>query len=252
MSPYVYGGVLLVIAVVSARADAADNPAAIKLGGLRQVRATVSRTDDHYLVQVRMLPVSCFDTSTNTRINREKAEQYAYQALARYLSTDKVVRFVVSAAHVEKTDTEGKFYLLILKVPRAGVTRLDAEASSRKPASDNTVHMALDTPLFTRKRDHLHTLERLAVTLADDLRTTERRADKEKKQTEGFPLAVAELEERGEDNFKKLRGAVADDKLLLTIEKDEILADLTRRQERWQQLLRQAVRTHEDKTREKP
>jgi hypothetical protein len=225
----------------------------IDLGGLRRVQAEVQVEGDDYVVRTRMLPVSCFDAATNARLNRDKAELYSLQGLARYLSRAKDTHLDVSGARVTATGRAGKFYTLVLRVPRAGVKVVRAGPGRPvAPPAKAVRRLAFTDSFFTRKRDYLHTLERLAAGLAADLRGAERRAAEAEKGREGFPLAVAELEERGEDNFKKLRAEVSADKLLLTVEKDEVLGDLGRRRARWLKSLGDAVRRHEALESEKP
>jgi hypothetical protein len=233
--------------------SAAEGPATIDLGGLRHVQAVVSLEDGQYTVRVRMLPVTCFDAVTNARVNRDKGEGYAFQALARHLSAEKSVQMEVSGARVAATGRDGKFFTLTLQVPRTGVKLLrEGEAPANAPRSGVVQRVAFDAPFFTRKRDYLHTAEWLAAGLNADLRAAESKAGPDEKRQAAFALAVAELEERGDDLFQKLRSEVEEDKLLLAVEREEVLGDLARRQAAWLEALRKAVARQQPNPREKP
>ena len=57
----------------------------IRLGGVRNVTATVSESDRDYRIAVEMLPVRAFDQATNKALNLSKGRMYAVQALGKHL-----------------------------------------------------------------------------------------------------------------------------------------------------------------------
>ena len=57
----------------------------IKLGGIRNVTATIVKSDETYRITVEMLPVKAFDPATNKQLNLTKAQVYAARALAKHL-----------------------------------------------------------------------------------------------------------------------------------------------------------------------
>jgi hypothetical protein len=223
----------------------ADKPVRLDLGGLRQVQAEIETRGGQYVVKTRMLPVTVFDKTTNARLNRQKAEQYALQALARYLSRARQSQLEVSGARVAATGQAGAFYTLTLTAPTRGVKVVQATTAPGKIAPGKPVRVAFDEPFFTRKRDHLDTLDRLVAGLAADLVAAEEKVGKDGKGADDFLVAVADLEERGDNCLKKLRKEVTGDRLLLTVERDEVLAALKRRAAAWRKELTQAARRHE-------
>jgi hypothetical protein len=210
----------------------------ITLGGPRQVQAAVSIGPEEYAVEVKLLPVRCFDAATNARLNRDLARRYALQALARHLSGKKAAEFTVSGARVASAAGDGKLYTLTLRVPRAGVAPAQAGRPPRPRGEAETV--AFDADLFTRKRDYLQTLDRLAAGWLADLEALQ------KKPTgpgtdEAFALGIAELEEQGLNNLEQLEAEVRRDRLLLFTEKDEIAEGLASTRKKFLEQLKQAV-----------
>jgi hypothetical protein len=247
--PSAFTSLFIVSSLLAGRPVAAT----VELGGLRQVRVKVEQAEGKYLVQARMLPVSAFDAATNARLNRERARQYALTGLARHLAGDSKAQFEIAGAVVVRTAQEGKFFTLALSVPRTGVKVLpaggavDLVADPEKPVRVDP----FASPFFTRKSDHLHTLALLAAGLKADLRSAERKVEKDGKQAPAFLLAIAELEERGDDCFGKALAEVKGDRLLLKLEREEVLSALEERCKRWRQALIAAAKRYEKPFEEK-
>jgi hypothetical protein len=237
MSPLAAYPPLVLLAV------AAGEAATVDLGGPRQARAVVTAGPEEYEVKVTLLPVRCFDKATNDRVSRDLARQYALQALARHLAGRKAAELTVSGARVTAAGGEGKSYALTLTVPRAGVqVRGDPPA----PPRGGAVAVAFDAELFTRKRDYLQTLDRLAAHLAADLEALQEKTAGPGKD-EAFALGIAELEEQGLKNLERLAAEVGADRLLLFTEQEEITDGLTGAREKFLERLRQAVRRRDPK-----
>jgi hypothetical protein len=212
----------------------------INLGGLRQVKAALTTTDREYAIKVRMLPVDCFDSVTNARLNREKAREMALQALARHLADKEAVEFTIAGAQVDQVGSEGKYFVLSLRVPRQGVTQVRRrEKPSEKPRSGE-VRVAFSSGLFARKQDYRQTLDKLSQTLLSDLGSAEEKS-KSQKNDEVFFVAIAEIEERGTENFGRLVEKVQDDLLLLTVEKEELTRAIQSHKIRLLEHLKEAV-----------
>jgi len=210
------GGISLVLL---SSAIAQDQQKTFDLGGIRQAKATVTVSERDFVISVRMLPVHCFDAATNARLNREKARELAMWALAKNLSDKNAVEFYVSGAQVEKVGTEGKSYTLILRVPRKGVSLIQAgEKPSAKASGDR---VAFSSALFSRKRDYLDTLDQLTNSVLADLQTVENKA-KEEKDSDSLAIAADDIEKKWVKNLKALGQEIKDDLLLFTIDQEEL------------------------------
>lgn len=231
-----------------------DTTATVDLGGLRQVKANLTISESDYLIKLRMLAVQCFDPTTNATLNREKGRQLALQALARYLSDRPAAQLTVSGARVENTSGDGKVYSLTLRVPRRGVVLVqEGTKPPEKPvpndkASDQVV---FSSSLFTARRDYLNTLEQLAINCLADLQRVERAVGKAKKTEPAFFQNIAELEERALANLDRFAAAVKDERLLLTVEKEELSAALSREKDRLLNAMRAVVRKREQQSKDK-
>jgi hypothetical protein len=221
----------------------AGEAATIDLGGPRQARAVVTTGPEEYEVKVTLLPVRCFDQATNDRLGRDLARQYALQALARHLSGRKAAELTISGARVTAAGGGGKSYALTLTVPRAGVQARDDPPA---PTREGAEAVAFDADLFTRKRDYLQTLDRLAAHLAADLEVLQKKTAGAGKD-EAFALGIAELEEQGLKNLDQLAAEAGADRLLLFTEKEEITDGLAGAREKFLERLRQAVRRRDPK-----
>jgi hypothetical protein len=221
---------------------AEDARVKLALGGPRQVQAVVSTGPEEYAIEVKLLPVRCFDAATNARLNRDLGRRYALQALARHLSGKKAAAFTVSGGRVESAGGDGKSYTLTLRVPREGVRAVPA---GRPRVATEVV--AFDADLFTRKQDYLQTLDRLAAGLLADLEALQKQTTGPGKD-EVFALGIADLEERGVKYLEQLEAEVTGDRLLLFTEKDEITAGLASARTRYLERLTQAVQRRPPKT----
>lgn len=215
----------------------------VDLGGLRQAKAALTVLDSDYRIKVRMLPVSCFDSGTNARLNRDKARRLALQALAKHLSGKKSVELTVSGAQVEKFGTDGKFYTLSLRVPRDGVSMVREAGEPPPAARKDRERVAFNDDLFTRKHDYTDSLEKLAGSLSSELE----KAAKPDASADSFSLAIAEIEERETANLENLEKEIGADRLLLDFDRGELTEALKKQRARMMDQLRAAVKKHETK-----
>jgi len=219
----------------------ADGEATYKLGGPRRVVAVVAEKDADFEVRIRMAPVGAFDAVTNGRLNRLKAEQFALQALARHLAKGKSAELEVVGGRVGKAGLDGKEYTLTYRVPAKGVRVVD---DPKKPAPTGAKRFAFDTPFFTRKRDLIETAKLLGEGLASDLAEAELKAGTSPESKQAFLVRLVDLEERAEACWNKARGQAEADKLLLQIERDEILDEQKKREATWNAALAAAAKRH--------
>jgi len=135
---------------------------------------------------------------------------------------------------------DGKAYTLTFRVPEKNVVVVRA---GEVPKPGRT-RFAFDTPFFTRKRDLIETARLLSESLRSELAEAEKKVTKDRKSAEAFLLRLAELEERGEGHFKKLRGEINTDKFLLTVERDEALEQSNAHELSWQRALAAAAKRY--------
>lgn len=219
----------------------------IRIGGARGVTAVISTTSETYRVVVEMLPVKAFDPATNKRLNLQKARAYAFQALAKHLARVGPTQFTVRGVEVRESITSGDSYRLALVIPRNGVVVRTAEqpkprtpeersnvedgtrdarsrrtALARKPSGEEeAVHFGAPfsaADLLSRKADHLDTLDRLKQDFLEDLRI----AQKELPQQDDFYSSIGDMEERLGRVSKSMTAELNEDKLLLSVEQQEL------------------------------
>ncbi len=190
-------------------------PTKVVLGGPRKVEVHIDRDRENWSLRVRMLPVRSFDAATNARLNREKARQFALQALARFLSDRDTAELAVSGVVVGEPGTDGALFTLTLMVPRDRVSVVEA-GRQPNPAPRSAERISYSSALFTRKVDLERTIALVAELLLGDvgrLQTVKGAA---------FDREIAAVEERADAAFAALDDEIANEKLLLRIEAKEL------------------------------
>lgn len=253
----------------------------IKLEGAREASAIISATEREYAVIVLMKPVTVFDDFTNRQLNRDKARMYATQALARYLKGNKALRLTLSRMQDDHGKIEDDRYRLSVTVPIDGVKleegdiqpsrgdsrRTPAKEAGKRPASgakgiSKTTRKepghalsALDHApseqsifdLFTRKADYEDTIARLRQSLLRDAANEEKNAA----DADAFYLRVAELEQRTNRLFKACRKEIEQDKLLFSLEQEELRVELGKARDDVLNRLKDAVAAYRTKQKKK-
>ncbi len=206
----------------------------IRLGGLRNVTATVSEPDDSYRIAVEMLPVRAFDLATNKALNLSKGRMYAAQALGKHLKAESLT---IRGLEIRENGTSGTTFRMVAVVPRDGVS-VGAGASdtrephktigdsSRPPAVASTsrqheIRLAADATtadFLNRKSDYLDTIVRLQEAMSEEGESPERQSLK----SENFYDSIGSVEERADAAFKVIAGQIDDDNLLLSVEREEL------------------------------
>ena len=207
----------------------------IRLGGVRNVTATVSESDDTYRIAVEMLPVRAFDAVTNKELNLSKGRMYAAQALGKRL---KAGSLAIRGLVIRESGTSGKFFRLVAVVPRDGVSvtagasptayvRHKGADTPNRPAAivsapqQHEIRMTADATtadFLNRKADYLDTIVRLREAMSEEGESLERQSLK----PEDFYDAIGSVEERAETAFKAIGGQIDEDKLLLSAEQEEL------------------------------
>ncbi len=247
---------LMIVGSVSPGSAADRESSNIELGGPRHATAVITTLDNDYHIAVRMLPVKAFDPTTNAFLNRDKSRDFALQALARHLSglTTGNVRLSISGATTVQAEQDGTKFLLVLRVPRDRVALRSSEAPKRgetttaakqpKTADSTETETVSDaSTLLTCKQDHQNTVESLSNNLRDELKSVEEKLNADEA---AFDEAIANLEETLDARWKRLRLAIEQDKLLLNLERKELLAAVQVRHEQLLGALRQAVERRDE------
>ena len=217
----------------------------VKIGGVRNITVAVSEAGEKYLLRVEMLPVKAFDPVTNEKLNLQKARAAAMQALSKHLKLAKNTRFGVRKLEVENTDSASDHFRLSLSLPRDGISVIplngeggesksvrgaDAAPSVAKEtvakdtvAAPQKIEWVADAPVseeafLTRAADYLDTMKRLQGDLLNEVRTASGKA----RQQSEFYSAVADLEERMERMSEAMLAEINADKLLLSVEQEEL------------------------------
>ena len=213
----------------------------IRLGGIRDVTATISQSDEAYQIRVEMLPVKAFDPATNKVLNLSKGRAYVARALAKYLKADNLV---IRGLKIHEAAGNGEPYYLAAVVPRdgvlaganaadakerpepAGTPSVETAESKREPATgmasrQHEIRLSADATaadFVNRKADYLDTIVQLREALSKEGNSVESQSSK----AEDFYDSIGSIEERTEAAFKALAGEINKDKLLLSVEQEEL------------------------------
>jgi hypothetical protein len=229
----------MAIMLASCSSRSAWGDQVIRLGGVRNVTATVSALDDTYRIAIEMLPVKAFDPATNKALNLSKGRMYAAQALGKHL---KAGNLAIRGLEVRESGTDGGTFRLVAVVPRDGVSvtakgtptaqvqHVRTETPTRPPAEASTsirheIHLATDATtadFLNRKADYFDTIARLQEALSEEADSLERQPLK----PEDFYDSIGSVEERTEAAFKAITGQIGGDKLLVSVEQEELLPAL--------------------------
>jgi len=234
---------VLIALNVSTHIWADDGPVRISIGGPRKVTASISSQDDGIVVTVDMIAVHCFDAARNKLINRAKAESYAKLALAKHLRGDNQETLSVSLRGKEITEARlvEKRFRLAMRVPQNGITIEKVPASDKSSSRTNSkskiAAINLGGSVLTIKSDYLTTVESLALSLSEGLPAI----PSKQSEQEPFFESIAKSEEEGAAAFSAIRLEMEADKLLLSIEKEEIASQINHSERDYIDLLHQQV-----------
>lgn len=252
MKRLIAGCLLILIGVPSAAQS--EDKTTVALGGPRKVVAEIAQDGDDLIVEIRMLSVRTFDNATNLRLNREKSRQYAQAALAKFLFPDAKgrVTFTLSGATVEKATLDGKHYRLTMRVPRNGVAQKEVVEKPAKTSND-VVSVPVEEPvssqptvkrpakinLFEVKGDYTETERLLFESFKTAIPTLPERPIED--QRKSFYRAIADLEEQADQSFDVLVAEMRRNKLLLSIEAEELAQQVERDRAELMGLLKKSV-----------
>jgi len=205
----------------------------IELGGLRKARAVVGKNENGYYCSVSFIPVSCFDAQINRQINQRKARSYSTRAFATFVGVKgKGSVTIKHLALVEDSGVqEGRAIFLYsaagLTVPApsaAGHVRKSGVSKSIESAAVKdslVVNMADEQTLLGCYDDYRETLQALQQGLFAEISNIDR---------EGLEDQIWSAEDRGLSAYEKLSAKIRSEKLLLSVEKEQICLAVKRSQ----------------------
>ena len=228
---------MMAMSLLTFRPASAWGEQVIRLGGVRNVTATVAESNGAYRIAIEMLPVKAFDPATNKVLNLSKGRMYAAQALAKHL---KAGSLTIRGLEVRESGIKSGSFHLLAVVPHDGVSRetskpgkphSTASSKTRPPVEPETlpqtassqqeIHLTADaavTDFLNRKSDYLDTIVRLQESLSEEGNSLAR----ESLKPDDFYDSIGSVEERTEAAFKAIARQVDDDKLLLSVEQEEL------------------------------
>lgn len=226
----------------------------LSLGGPRKVVAEITEESNDLKIAVEMLAVACFDQATNARLSRGKAEHYTHEALARYLfpKASNRVTLTLAGATVEKATLDGKHYRLTLRVPRKGVSQKEVAEKVNKTSNEAVSGPVEETVpiktkekrapkinLFEVKGDYAETGRLLFESFNTAIPSLADKSNDDQRTI--FYRAIADFEEQADQSFDVLIVQIRQDKLLLTIEADELIQQVERNRAEIMELLKKSV-----------
>ncbi len=216
------GGVIWVAVFIASSAMAAD----VEIGGLRNVRASVSRDAQRVICKVNFIPVSCFDPAVNRMVNQQKAQAYALLALAMDLGSGDTT---VSASNFHPVTTP------VIEANRLTVTyqadsikRLEGvRTASDQPRKDHFASSTVSTDGGSHTKNLLSCLYDMRATLMT-LNSAFQEQTAKIQSGDTLEDTVAEMENFGTVAYDKLASEVKGEGRLLGIEKDDLLTEIKR------------------------
>lgn len=210
---------------------AAAEPTIIDVGGPRKATAAITEIEEHYEIEVRLIPVRCFDPGMNRRLSQDKARAYAIEALIRHLGREKKQTATIRRIEIVESNVIESRFVLRVRIPRTGVTL--TTASKSQPASNSSSTTTSRSPLKA-KDDFQQTLAVLAETMATELPQFTNNVDE-------FYEAVSDAEELGVARLAALRNDIKTDRWLLSTEREELLLAVAMEEERLLKMLKERV-----------
>lgn len=203
------------------------------LGGIRKVNAVVQHDQEGYQCEISFVPVTCFTPATNRKINLSKSREYAIQALGKAAGitngTVTIVKLSVSQhLAVNGSLAKIKYKAENVEIP-TGSTPLKGTVGpqlARQTNQDATpgheaTNDAKEKSLLSCLEDMRSTLRELDVSLTEDIATL--------KPGSNLDDGVADLEQKGVDDYERLKAETQAEKLLLSTEKADMLAEINQK-----------------------
>lgn len=186
----------------------------IDLGGPRNAKVAIKESSDSYDLVVSFVPVNCFDDKVNRRLTTEKSKHYATLALVRYLRVPSNKQLSFGRAKIIGESSQGNFKTIHWKVA-------DVQASAGNGSSSHssqTTEPHSDSLLDVKNEFHL-TINQLAKDIT-------KQTPRYKGNLLAYYKEMANFEEESMLLFETLRKEIEIDKLLLRLEKEELLQSI--------------------------
>lgn len=208
---------------------AAGDSMQVNLGGVRKIEAIVERAHGSYQCKLSFLGVTCFDPATNRRLNLSKSRDYAIRVFGKAVDVSNGTVKVENLSVAQPLEIDGLKASIVYKAEnivvvaasRPGTPVLGAEST---PAEKEATTQNQATRVVN---------ERTLLSCFDDLRATLRELDavltediagiKPGSNLEG---AVADLEQKGVEDYKRLKAETEAEKLLLSLAKSSLEAEI--------------------------
>ena len=205
-----------------------DHKTIIVLGGARKVLATITEKEESYEIEVRLIPVRCFDPFLNRQLSQDKGHAFVVEALMRHLGNGKIQSVKISNSKIIESKNVDDRYVFVESIPRKGISFDKIVPANKKPNAGSQVS------LLKAYDDYQQTLAEIIKALTNDMpKLTENLKD--------FYLALVNLEQLGIDRFTSLRKEVKTDRWLLGFERDELLDKVKREENQFLIKLRKLV-----------
>ena len=198
----------------------------VEIGGPRKVSANIKKIEDKFFqVEVRLIPVKCFDSTTNRHISFEKAQFYGLQALAMSLTAGKKINAIIKNVQVIEAKNDNSFFVIVLQIPINGVSLTEIGTESQKDllGKKQIKDESLSLQLITPKEDYLNTLG----ILEKSFNTMPRFEKNLNKFYNDIALAEEKL-----SVFSSLRNEIKLERFWLNNEKDELIEKINKVEEK--------------------
>lgn len=249
-------GQLLFYTIILCGCVLANDSQELDLGGMRQAKAIVNKDENGYHCSISFIPVSCFDAPSNQKINQRKGRYYATRALA--LSTGIQGRSIVTIKHLELVENQ-KFkdgraflrysasdvYVVKEPTPKQEPKTVEPGVVIKKPDASSPLVMDLSAQhtLLGCLDDYQTTLHTLAEYLSADIKSINR---------ENLEDNVATLEDHGMRVFEQLTVKIKSEKLLLSLEKTQLINEVKSSEAKFIKLLSSAYKAMNEATSSAP
>jgi hypothetical protein len=188
-----------------------SDPVKFTLGGPRKISGTINKNQGFYLVDIKFIPVNCFDPTTNKLITINKGRLYCYQALSNYLGVKGDFSGTFKNVEIKDTGFIDNYFQMKLQIPLDGIQLVKTDSKNLPVDSKNKSNDDFKLS-YTSKDDYVDTLNKLIAifekkpVLKDDI--------------EEFYLEISSAEEMITKLFLCLKKEVANERFWLTSDKD--------------------------------
>jgi len=195
-----------------------------EIGGHRKVRATVTVEASRVVCRVGFIPVSCFDAAINRKVNQQKAQTYALLAMT---IASGLQQGTVSAPNLHPVTPPS------MEDGRLSVTYQADAIKTSEVAQIKMAHSHPNPPVSKTAATDGADSGRSLVSCLDDMRETLQAINhafdeqtSELKAGDALEDNIADLEAAGIVAFDKLAMEAKDEKMLLQIEREDLLSGL--------------------------